>query len=115
MSTRVRVWIAVAVLAAIVGVYYPFSPAGRQASNMRLAERHIETLGPRLQNDPRFGDVRLSPSTADGGSLGVFGFVASRDDADSLKALIQQTAPPVETAFRVVVRPPASRPAVTQR
>lgn len=114
MTTRRRVWLYVALFAVAVAVYYPFSPARRQRSNMLRAERHIESLAPRLEADPRFANVRLRPFTAEGGSLGVFGTVASDEDAEALRSLVRASNPPVELAFRVVVPRAATRRSVAQ-
>ena len=72
-----------AVLAIAVAIYYPFSPGGRQRSNMNRADRHIQTLSPRVSADPRFADVTFLSYTGQGGSLHVSGTVATEQDAAS--------------------------------
>ena len=111
VSTRGRVWLGVAIFAVAVAVYYPFSPAGRQATNMRRAERHIVTLRPQIRADPRFAAIRLDSFTGRGGSLGVFGTVAHEADAEALRSLFEQSGPPGEIAYRFIVVAPATRPA----
>ena len=103
-----------AIFAVAVAIYYPFSPGGSQSINMRRAERHIKTLAPQVNGDPRFAEIRLDPYTAQGGSLGVFGTVAADADAEALKSLIRQSNPPVEVAFRFRVENPATRPSATR-
>jgi hypothetical protein len=111
---RKRVWLYVAIFAVAVAIYYPFSPAGRQRANMARADRHIETLAPRLAADPRLADVRLSSYTGQGGSLMVSGTVANKDDAAALRAIIQASKPPVEVAFRIIVEPAATQGSATR-
>ena len=110
MSTRRRVWLYVTIFAVAVAIYYPFSAGGSQSLNMRRAERYIKALAPQVNADPRFAEVRLDSYTAHGGSLGVFGAVATDGDAEALRSLIRNSNPPVEVAFRFRVVSPATRP-----
>ena len=103
-----------AIIAVAVAIYYPFSPGGRQGANMRRAERHIQTVRPQVAADPRFANVRLAPFTAQGGSLLVSGTVATKADAAALRELVEQSGPPVEMAFRVIVYPAATQSAATR-
>ncbi len=106
-------WIIVAVLVVATAIYYPFSPAGRQSQNMKLASQHIAVLKPQLAADRRFAAVDLAVFTGAGGSLIVRGNVATQADADAAKSLVKQSHPPCPVVFDVRVRPstaPASRP-----
>ena len=107
MSTRSKVWIGVAAFAVFIAIYYPFSPAGRQAANMRKAEQFNVSLRPKLKADPRFGSIDLDSLTAFGGCDDVTGEAASNADIDALKAFVQQNHPPVLVVFHVGV-PPAT-------
>src|SRR5687767_6100373 len=110
MSTRQRVWLYLALFAIAVAIYYPFSPGGRQRINMRRADRHIETLGPRVRADPRFAEVKLLSYTGQGGSMHVSGTVATEADAAALLSMVRESNPPVEVVFRVIVEPAATQP-----
>jgi hypothetical protein len=116
MSTRTKVWFSLLVFAAGVAVYYPYSPGGRQSRNMRRAEQHIELIRPRIAADPRFARVRLGPFTADEGSLGVSGGVATQADLAALRAIIDASNPPVTVNYYVGVAEtrPAERAATTR-
>ena len=114
VSTRRRVWLYVAIFAVAVVIYYPFSPGGNQSINMRRAAQHIRTLAPQIRADPRFAQIRIGSFTGQGGSIGVFGTVARQSDAEALKDLIEQSAPPVEVAYRFVIVAPATHPAATR-
>lgn len=114
MSTQPRIWLYVAIFAIAVVIYYPFSPGGSQSINMRRAAQHIRTLAPQIRADPRFAKIRIGSFTGQGGSIGVFGTVARQSDAEALKDLIEQSAPPVEVAYRFVIVAPTSHPTATR-
>jgi hypothetical protein len=108
-----QLWIIVAVLVVATAIYYPFSPGGRQSRNLRLAARHIETLQPHFDADPRFAEVSLSSYTGEGGSIMVGGEVATQADADAAELLVRRSNPPCPVVFRVRVYPtvaPTTRP-----
>jgi hypothetical protein len=104
-------WIILAVLIIATAIYYPFSPGGRQRSNMSRAEQHIPLLKAQIANDPRFASVQLNAYTGLGGSLLIRGEVASQEDAEALWAIIEKSNPPTPVAFVVQSAPgPATRP-----
>jgi hypothetical protein len=103
-------WIIIALCVVTTAILYPFSPGGRQRTNMRRADDHIPVLKAQLAQDPRFAKVELRAYTGNGGSLLVLGEVASEDDAHALRAIVERTNPP--TPVRFVVQPatgPATR------
>jgi hypothetical protein len=110
------IWLGVGAVALAAAVYYPYSAAGRQAANMRLAEQHIRVLAPQLSGDTRFARLKLFPHSAHGGSLGIAGAVATDSDATDLKSIVAQSNPPVQVEYaigidaRSVAPPTASRP-----
>jgi hypothetical protein len=105
MTTRAKVWISLAIFAVAVAIYYSFSPGGSQQINMRKAEEHIRRIGPQISSDPAFREVRISPFTAQGGSLLVLGAVANESDLQALHTILDDSKPPVEVVFRVRVDP----------
>ena len=105
LTTRAKVWISLAIFAVAVAIYYPFSPGGSQQLNMGKAEEHIKELGPLISSNPAFKEIRISPSTAQGGSLLVLGTVANESDLQALHTILDDSKPPVEVVFRVRVDP----------
>lgn len=115
MTARRQIWICVAFFATAVAFIYPFSAGGGQRINMWRAERHIATLAPRLNADPRFANIRLDSFTGGGGSLGVFGSVATQTDALALEAIVERSNPPVAIAWLYSVDQPATGPSAPTR
>ncbi len=99
MRKRLYGFLGVVVLA--VAIYYPYSPGGHQAINMRAAADHIPILAEKLHRDPRFTDVHLETFTGQEGSLGVFGTVADEAALADLRRIVLESAPPAPIAFRV--------------
>src|SRR5438045_6273605 len=98
-----RVAVIAALLVAATAAYYPFSPGGVQARNMRKSTAHAAKIGPALAADARFRDVTLNTTTAKGGSLMVVGRVRSEQNLAVLKSQIDATAPPVVVSYFVHV------------
>jgi hypothetical protein len=96
-------YIFVIVLLVATAIYYPFSPAGRQARNMRLAQDHIQLLEPYLRNDSRFDEVHLSGFTGSGGSLMVRGRLATQADVDEVRRIVEQSNPPCPVVLYISV------------
>lgn len=106
-------WIIIAVLLIASAIYYPFVPHGQQSRNMKLAEEHIVVLMPLFSADSRFAQIELSAFTGEGGSLLVYGEVATKADVDAADRIVKQSNPPCPVAFRVHVASttiPASQP-----
>jgi hypothetical protein len=98
-----RKWIYgfLGLFAIAVAIYYPYSPGGHQAINMRLAEDHIPVLLPKLQADPRFADVRLESDTENGGSLRVFGTLPDEVACADLRRIVLESFPLAPIVFSV--------------
>src|SRR5439155_23363000 len=64
-----KVLLACLVAAMVIFVYYPFSPGGRQARNMRRAERLIPQVQQKIPREVRFNQIELESYTGAGGSL----------------------------------------------
>ena len=116
LSLLMRKWVYgfLVLFAVAVAVYYPYSPAGRQAANMRAAETHIASLLPRVKADPRFDGVRLVPGTVGGGSLEVVGVIADEPARAALERIVAGSHSPVPVAYRLVIVPGAAEPAATR-
>ena len=111
-----RVVLIAAVLLAATAAYYPYSPAGVQARNMRTAAAHAERLRPDLSADSRFRDVTLGAYTGGLGSLIVLGRVDSEQDLAALRQILDASSPPVEVAWAVkVYADPVVVPATTRQ
>jgi hypothetical protein len=103
-----RVGLTAIALIAATAVYYPFSPAGRQAANMRGAEALLPPIRQALQSDPRFGGIRLGVYTGYEGSVIVRGEVASAQDLTALRQLVASRSIPYHVTWAVVVSPPSA-------
>jgi hypothetical protein len=111
-SAQISVLIGTSVLVGLFAlVCYPFSRAAAQQHNLNLAREHAELVAPIFREDYRFFQVRLSETTAGGGTLLVSGHVSSDEDLADLKALVKTTHPPVDITWAVDVRAPSTLPA----
>lgn len=103
--------IAVCLLIVAAVLYYPFSPAGIQRSNMAKGRGHLPRIDTILA-DARFRNVRVLPYTGPRlGGLRATGSVASEQDLVSLKSEIEATSPPCEVGWAVQVDPSNRGPA----
>ena len=68
---------------------------------MRRAQRHIDSIAPRVHADARFGRIQLQPYYALDGSIGVFGSVSSASELADLKRMLEASQPPVKVYFDV--------------
>lgn len=108
MVTKGRKWIygLLAVFVVGIAIYYPYSPGGRQAMNMRVAAGFVPVLSAKIGNDPRFEDVRVGVWTGGGGSLMVGGFVDDESERADLRRIVLESFPPAPIAFMVQITPP---------
>jgi hypothetical protein len=96
----------VAIMLLAFVLYYPYSAAGRQESNMAKARAHLPKVQPLIQADSRFAKVKASEGTAMGGCLGLYGCVKSEEDLHDLKQTVTSTSPPVPVSWHVQVVSP---------
>jgi hypothetical protein len=75
-------------------VWIPHSPSGRQARDCELMQAAFPAIHAAIARDPRFADVRLSPSSYDG-HITISGTVASEADLNELDELMKSMSPPV--------------------
>lgn len=105
MSTQFKSVCALCLLALLgIVIYYPHSPMGRQARNMKLTEAHIPVLQRAFADDERFRNLRLHPSTSGGGSLMVGGQVENGDDFQSLLAIVRSSGPPMPVVLQLRIQ-----------
>jgi hypothetical protein len=101
--------VVVTLVVGIAGLWIivesPLNPAALQHRNLVLAEQHLKSHAAVLENDPRFRCVEVHLETARDGGIGISGYVASDADLTSLKAIWEQTKPPVVTYYSVEVLP----------
>jgi hypothetical protein len=96
-------------------IYYPFSPGGRQAANMRGAEALLPPIRQTLQSDARFVNVGLGVYTGYDGSVIVRGEVASEQDLSALRQIVAARSIPYHVTWAVVVvAPPTTTSGVPQ-
>jgi hypothetical protein len=96
---------------AIVGIAFVlvtrhFGPAARQADNLALARAHAARLQPQVRNDVRFADISLGANTGDGGSLWVYGSLASQQESNDLRRVVEASLPPVPVRYDLRMVPP---------
>jgi hypothetical protein len=99
--------IAVGLIVA-TAIYYPFSPGGRQAANMRGAEALLPPIRQALQPDARFGSVQIGVHTSHQGSVIIRGEVASAQDLAALRQIIAARSIPYHVNWAVSVAPLAA-------
>ena len=114
MRRRFAYPVLFAVVAAGFTAYYPYSPGGRQALNMRAADQFIPSLLPLVRADARFANVQLDSYTAQDGSLEVHGRVEDEQACADLRRIVLDSRPPVPIAFLVQVLPPTTEVATTR-
>ena len=102
---RKRIYISLVVFALAVVVYYPFSPGGRQAGNLRRAGQFIAQNYAAIHSDPRFAEIDMLPLTAAGGCIDVGGSIGSQADLEQLKRCVMDRHPPVCVMWHVSVMP----------
>jgi hypothetical protein len=107
LIVRQRVYTFLLIFTIAIAIYYPFSPGGRQARNLREAEQFIAENYATIHADPRFVDVDFSPMPAAGGCLDVGGSVGSQTDLEQLKRQVMNRHPPVYVMWHVWVLPVA--------
>jgi hypothetical protein len=90
-------WLVVALV-----VWFPYSPIGRQAREHEQMQVAFPAIHAAVVRDPKFAEVRLSPSPYDG-AVWISGAVASDADLNELDELMKSMSPPV-TAWRGEVR-----------
>ena len=100
-----KVALACLVAAIVIFVYYPFSPGGRQARNMRRAQQLIPQVQRKIPREVRFNQIELGSYTGAGGSLLIHGFVTSQADLTELHALLDPLKLDVPVVWHVVVTP----------
>ncbi len=86
----------------LVMLIYPFTPAGIQSRNLRVAREHAPTIEKALREEKRFSEVRVGGFTGDGGMIGVWGWVATEADLNALKERLLKMKLPLEA--KVMVR-----------
>lgn len=91
-------------------IYYPFSPAARQARNMRNAKALLPPIRQTLQSDTRFGKVELDVYTGYEGSVIVYGEVASAQDLAALRQIVAARAIPYHVQWSVDVGSSSTMP-----
>lgn len=102
LRRRVPLVLVIVGLLVAFAIYYPYSPAGRQARNMKLASEHIAAhIAPQLNGQARYAHVRASSSTANLGCLVMSGRVESEHDLHTLRTLVESTQPPVQVHWAV--------------
>jgi hypothetical protein len=82
-------------------------PLTSQLQNVETATKHLPIVKSILSKDKRFSDIDVCATTADNGSVRVFGSIASENDLDALIRVVASTSPPVYVSFGVKVRLPA--------
>jgi hypothetical protein len=105
---RTRAYSLLAVFAVAMAIYYPFSPGGRQARNIRKAEEFIAQNAAAVNADPRFKEVEFSSCTAADGSLLIDGTVSSAADASELRHNLASRLPSIVVGWHVYVAKPAT-------
>jgi hypothetical protein len=105
---RKRVGLIAIGLIVATAIYYPFSPAGRQAANMRGAEALLPPIRQSLQSDVRFVNVQIGVYTGYEGSVIVHGEVASAKDLSALRQIVAARSIPYHVTWAVVVVPPST-------
>jgi hypothetical protein len=102
-----RLGFTICVVLLLFAVYYPFSPAAVQRRNMRQADLLVPSVRARIGNDSRFDQIEVQVTTADAGSLSIFGNVRSAQDLASLHAIVATGPLPKNIRWAVTVIPPA--------
>ena len=90
-----RIIIITVALIVCLAAYYPFSPAAKQAAEIRKAQECDAYLNARLVCDPRFQQVTVFTYTADIIALDVVGTVTAREDSAALELIVADAKPPV--------------------
>lgn len=104
LRRRIPFVIAIIVVLIAFFIYRPFSPAGQQERNMKLAREHIAAhIAPKLAAEARFADVRAVPGTAELGCIVIDGTVRSARDMEDLKYIVEKSRPPVEVSWPVTI------------
>lgn len=104
MKRRIALWLMPPLLLLAFVLYYPYSPAGQQERNMKLAKKHIAVhIAPKLKGDTRFAGVEVAVTTARLGSIVAVGVVRSEDDLRALREIVETARPPVSVRWAVEV------------
>lgn len=102
MRRRIPFLLAIAAVLLAFVLYYPHSPAGRQAAAMRQMREYGATLEPQIRKDLRFANVTLHYSTAP--RILIDGTVNSEPDLLALDDLLNATSPPAPLTNNVKVK-----------
>lgn len=76
----------------------------RQLRRMRVAREHAPVVEALLREDPAFDHIRVGAGSGGGGTFLVVGCVASREDLQRLRSLVDRTQPPVDVVLLVQVQ-----------
>ena len=68
---------------------------------MKMADKHVPIVRQKLDALPEFRHLRVARYTGAGGSLAVYGDVASEAEAQRVRALVEQTTPPVRVVYKL--------------
>ncbi len=93
----------VVVFALTFFLYFPYSPLGRQQTNLRLAEEHRPKAEEGLRRIPGADRVRAATYTGLGGSLSISGDVKDEQTAERVISTILSSGPPVTVRFDLMV------------
>ena len=92
----------ISVLLAFAAIY-PYSPAGRQSHNLRLAIQHAEKIRPLLNADQRFSELQVGEYTGQGGAIWIIGYIPDDKAAIDLRRVVESTDPPVAVRYSLTV------------
>ena len=102
--------LALALIAVVIMslIFLRPSPITEQLKRLKLAEKHLEIVGPKIAADTRFSKVSLIVYTGRGGCLRIDGTVKTPEDEEELKQFMDSTKPPVEVLYFVSIEKPES-------
>jgi len=103
MSRNANLKLIVAFLLAAGAIAYLFfgDTAVRQSRRMSVAREHLPVVVRLLSSKPEYSRVTAGMTTGGGGRLLIHGCVATSADLESLRRVVAETRPPVETVYAV--------------
>jgi hypothetical protein len=107
MNAFVKSGVACVVLVGVFAltwiVYYPHSPLGMQAANLKLAEAHQPKVEISLRQVTGADRVRVGVHTGLRGSLSISGDVTDEQTAKAVIGTVLASSPPVTVQFLLTV------------